>query len=143
MNQQKPDPRPVPLMGSPIGQDFFSTTGLSQIPYEGLLQVGLVFNASDRVLPDWHAMVQDDSWRTYRGDKAMRHLMLYLNGDRSEPHLAKVAWFCLVMLWYEAWLKHQEVKADMPKEQTSRPEAMDRMARELDRVLQAQSKVAK
>lgn len=49
-----------------------------------------------------------DSWK-HGGDKflldclnhASNHLHTYMEGNRDENHLAKVAWNCLVVLWHE------------------------------------------
>ena len=32
---------------------------------------------------------------------AMNHLVMWIEGDRSEPHLAKVAVGCMFLWWYE------------------------------------------
>lgn len=34
-------------------------------------------------------------------DSAMRHLIMYMDGDRSEDHLAAVAWNAFSMMWNE------------------------------------------
>ena len=31
----------------------------------------------------------------------VRHLMLYWEGDRSDDHLAAVAWGCCALMWYD------------------------------------------
>lgn len=76
-------------------------TALNQIPYEGLEAVGRIFSegAKKYSRDNWKKGVGDKGYQEERCSHAIRHLMLWANGDRSENHLAKVAWFCLTQIW--------------------------------------------
>lgn len=78
-------------------------TNLDQIPFEGLEAVGKIFaeGAIKYGRDNWKKGVGDKEYQLERLNHAIRHLMLYANGDRSEAHLAKVAWFCLTQLYHE------------------------------------------
>jgi hypothetical protein len=45
--------------------------------------------------------VHDLAWQTERLNHAMDHLAQWMQGDRTEDHLAKVMWFCAVMIEVE------------------------------------------
>ena len=78
-------------------------TCLGQIPYAGLEEVGRIFAEGQRKYGrgNWKNGVGDKVYQEERCSHAIRHLMLWANGDRSESHLAKVAWFCLTQIWTE------------------------------------------
>ena len=42
-------------------------------------------------------VVNNVAWQNERIDHALDHFLKFLEGDESEPHLLKVAWFCLMM----------------------------------------------
>lgn len=73
---------------------------VEQIPFEGLEAVG-------RIFAEGMKKYGKDNWKNdpsaeYRIERcrhAIRHLMLFANGDRGEEHLAKVAWFCLTEIY--------------------------------------------
>jgi hypothetical protein len=46
--------------------------------------------------------IGDTEWQTERLNHAMDHLAKWMSGDRTEDHLAKVMWFCAVMIELEA-----------------------------------------
>lgn len=73
---------------------------LDQIPYLGLEAVSRVFAEGQKKYgrDNWKKGVNDPFYQTERLNHAIRHLMLWANGDRSEEHLAKVAWFCLTQI---------------------------------------------
>lgn len=76
--------------------------GLDEIPYEGLAAVGHIFKEGEKYGRDnWKKGVGDIDYQRERCRHAIRHLILWANGDRSESHLAKVAWFCLTQIWIE------------------------------------------
>jgi len=79
-------------------------TNLDQIPFEGLEAVGKIFaeGAIKYGRDNWKKGTGDKEYQLERLNHAIRHLMLYANDDRSEAHLAKVAWFCLTQIWHEA-----------------------------------------
>ena len=76
------------------------STFMEQIPFEGMEALGKVF-------AEGSVKYGEGNWKTnpttpYRKERcrhAIRHLMLWANGDRQEAHLAKVAWFCFTELW--------------------------------------------
>lgn len=77
--------------------------GLNQIPLCALLRIGEIFHEGEQVYgrDNWKNGVGDKEWQEKRWNNAERHLRLWNEGDRSVDHLAKVAWFCLTMMWIE------------------------------------------
>lgn len=77
---------------------------LRQIPFEGLDEIGKIFaeGAAKYGADNWKKGVGDIAYQNERCNHAIRHLMLWANGDRSENHLAKVAWFAVTQTWLEA-----------------------------------------
>lgn len=75
-------------------------TSLSQIPYHSLERVGRIFDegANKYGKDNWKKGVDDKEYIEERTNHAIRHLMLWANGDRNEDHLAKVAWFALTTM---------------------------------------------
>lgn len=60
---------------------------------------------------NWKQGVNDEEYQRERLEHAMRHLMLWTNGDRTEDHLAKVMWFCATQLELER-LENQGLEDD-------------------------------
>ena len=87
--------------------------GVEQIPFEGLEAIGQIFSEGEKKygLGNWKLQPANDEYNRERTRHAIRHLMLWANGDRSEPHLAKVAWFCVTTIWREKQ-KTQQWNAD-------------------------------
>ncbi len=77
--------------------------GVEQIPFEGLEEIGKIFSEGEKKygLNNWKLQPDNAEYNRERTRHAIRHLMLWANGDRSEPHLAKVAWFCVTTIWRE------------------------------------------
>lgn len=77
--------------------------GIDQIPFEGLESLGLIFAEGEKKygLDNWKKDPGNPDYNKERTRHAIRHLMLYANGDRSEPHLAKLAWFAVTTIWRE------------------------------------------
>lgn len=75
--------------------------GVEQVPFEGIEAIGEIFSegAIKYGVDNWKKGVGDPEYQTERCRHAIRHLMLWANGDRSEQHLAKVAWFCVTQIW--------------------------------------------
>jgi len=84
--------------------------GVEQVPFEGIEAIGAIFSEGEIKygVDNWKKGVGDEAYQVERTRHAIRHLMLWANGDRSEPHLAKVGWFCVTQLWTEK----QGVKKD-------------------------------
>jgi Transcription factor zinc-finger len=77
-------------------------TGLLLIPLYSLLAVGKIFIEGLRYGKDnWKKGVHDKEYQEERLEHAFLHLIKYKEGDRSEEHLAKVAWFCFTQLELE------------------------------------------
>jgi hypothetical protein len=75
---------------------------LDQIPFEGLEEIGKIFvEGSIKYGRDNWKSNPTKEYQVERLNHAIRHLMLWANGDRSESHLAKVAWFCITQIWIE------------------------------------------
>lgn len=78
--------------------------GIDQIPFEGIVALGSIFAEGQRKYgrDSWKLGGDDIEYEEERTRHAIGHLMKWSNGDRSEPHLAKVAWFCFTQLWRES-----------------------------------------
>jgi len=77
--------------------------GVEQVPFIGIEAIGAIFNegATKYGVDNWKQDPSNKEYNIERSRHAIRHLMLWANGDRSEPHLAKVAWFCVTTIWRE------------------------------------------
>lgn len=75
-------------------------TAIRQIPVASLQAIGSIFEegAAKYGRNNWLKGTGDREYQEERLEHAITHLMLYANGDRSENHLAKVAWFCVTQL---------------------------------------------
>jgi hypothetical protein len=77
-------------------------TGLTMVPMYSVLEIGKIFVEGLRYGKDnWKKGVNDPDFQEERLEHALLHLMKWKEGDRSEAHLAKVAWFCVVQLELE------------------------------------------
>lgn len=77
-------------------------TGLTLIPLYSLLDLGKIFIEGIRYGKDnWKKGVGDKEYQEERLEHALLHLIKWKEGDRSEEHLAKVAWFCFTQLELE------------------------------------------
>ena len=70
---------------------------LDLIPPEALLELGEVFGEGAIT----HG---DENWKKGMPNSVvlnhmMRHLLLYMKGDRDEPHMGKVMFGCCVLIW--------------------------------------------
>jgi hypothetical protein len=78
------------------------STGLALIPFHSLFALGKIFVEGLRYGKDnWKKGVGDKEYQEERLEHALTHLSLWKEGDRSEAHLAKVAWFCFTQLELE------------------------------------------
>jgi hypothetical protein len=84
-----------------VAEREHTAPSVEQIPYEGIEAIGEIFleGESKYGIDNWKKAVGDEYYRRIRTRHAIRHLMLWANGDRSENHLAKVAWFCVTQIW--------------------------------------------
>ena len=77
-------------------------TGLILIPWYSILAIGKIFIEGLRYGRDnWKKGVKDPQYQEERLEHAMLHLIKWKEGDRTEAHLAKVAWFCVTQLELE------------------------------------------
>ena len=72
---------------------------LDLIPPEALLELGEVFG-------EGAVRHGDENWKKGMPNSVvlnhmMRHLLLYMTGDRIEPHMGKVMFGCCVLIWNE------------------------------------------
>ena len=72
---------------------------LDLIPPEALLELGEVFG-------EGAVRHGDENWKKGMPNAVvinhmMRHLLLYIKGDRDEPHMGKVMFGCCVLIWNE------------------------------------------
>jgi hypothetical protein len=81
--------------------------GVDQIPFEAMERLGAIFAEGEIKYgrDNWKTAPHDKEFNAERTRHAIRHLMLYANGDRQEDHLAKVLWFAAIMIWRTT---HQE-----------------------------------
>lgn len=96
------DAEPIVKPGDKAKSDP-TNNGIEQIPLSGLIAIGSIFEEGRLKYgkDNWKNGVNDKGYQTSRLVHAITHLMLYANGDRSENHLAKVAWFCVTQLELE------------------------------------------
>jgi hypothetical protein len=100
---------PVPQGQQSAPKSELLAPGVEQIPFEGLEAIGQIFSEGEKKygLDNWKSQPNNTEYNRERTRHAIRHLILWANGDRSEPHLAKVAWFCVTTIWREKQTKHQ------------------------------------
>ena len=72
---------------------------LDLIPPEALLELGEVFG-------EGAIRHGDENWKKGMPNSVvinhmLRHLLLYMKGDRDEPHMGKVMFGCCVLIWNE------------------------------------------
>jgi hypothetical protein len=76
--------------------------GLTLIPFPSIFRLGKIFIEGLRYGKDnWKKGVNDKDYQEERLEHALRHLFLWKEGDRTEDHLAKVAWFCVTQMELE------------------------------------------
>lgn len=81
--------------------------GLTMIPFHSLYRIGKIFIEGLRYGKDnWKNGVNNSNYQEERLEHAMNHLFLWKEGDRTEDHLAKVAWFCLTQMDLERMEEH-------------------------------------
>lgn len=99
--QPFPFPEPQQMQDRPKTEKL--SPGIEQIPFEALEACGEIFAEGEIKygLDNWKKGVNDKEYQNERTRHAIRHLMKWANGDRSEPHLAKVMWFCVTQIWTE------------------------------------------
>ena len=73
---------------------------LDLIPPEALFELGEVFG-------EGAIRHGDENWKKGMPNSVvinhmMRHLLLYMKGDRDEPHMGKVMFGCCVLIWNDA-----------------------------------------
>jgi len=73
--------------------------GIILIPMYSIYRIGKIFIEGLRYGRDnWKKGVFDKEYQEERLEHAFNHLILYKEGDTSEDHLAKVAWFCITQM---------------------------------------------
>lgn len=69
------------------------------IPWYSIQRIGKIFVEGLRYGRDnWKKGVHDAEYQEERWEHAMVHLIKYKEGDTTEDHLAKVAWFCVTQM---------------------------------------------
>ena len=95
-------------------------TGLTMIPMYSVLEIGKMFVEGLRYGKDnWKKGVNDPEFQEERLEHAILHLIKWKEGDRSEAHLAKVAWFCVVQLELERLENLEKQPINPPNNQTT------------------------
>jgi len=78
------------------------STGMALIPWHSILAIGKIFVEGLRYgKNNWKKGMGDKDYQEERLEHALTHFALWKEGDRSEAHLAKVAWFCVTQLELE------------------------------------------
>jgi hypothetical protein len=87
---------------------------LDQIPYSSLKAISDIFKEGEKKYgkDNWKKGVNDKDYQIERWNHAVNHLMLFKEGDTSEKHLAKVAWFCITQLWLEQEEKSNQLPSN-------------------------------
>ncbi len=79
-----------------------SNTGLVLIPFHSLFRLGAIFIEGLRYGKDnWKKGINDKEYQEERLEHALVHIAKWKEGDRTEDHLAKVAWFCFTQMELE------------------------------------------
>ena len=79
-----------------------ANTGLVMVPFYSVLRIASIFVEGLRYGKDnWKKGVGDKEFQEERLEHALLHLIKWKEGDRSEDHLAKVAWFCVTQMELE------------------------------------------
>lgn len=87
-----------------------SNTGLVMIPFYSILRIGRIFVEGLRYGRDnWKKGVGDQEFQEERLEHALLHLIKWKEGDRTEDHLAKVAWFCVTQMELERLENEEDV----------------------------------
>jgi hypothetical protein len=74
-------------------------TGLVMVPFYSVLRIAAIFVEGLRYGRDnWKKGVNDKEFQEERLEHALLHLIKYKEGDTTEDHLAKVAWFCVTQM---------------------------------------------
>lgn len=78
-------------------------SSVEQIPFVALEALGRIFHEGEKKygVGNW----KDNPTPEYRVERlrhAIRHLLLFAEGDVTEQHLAKVLWFCVTELYCES-----------------------------------------
>jgi hypothetical protein len=80
-----------------------AASGVAQVPFHAIEQIGSIFKEGELKYgrDNWLKGVGDKPYQEQRAEHALRHLMLWMQGDRSENHLAKVGWFSVTQMELE------------------------------------------
>jgi len=99
-----------------------SNTGLTMIPWYSIIRIGKIFVEGLRYGRDnWKKGVFDKEYQEERLEHAFVHLIKYKEGDTTEDHLAKVAWFCVTQME----LMRLESEANSPEPANDEPQVSE------------------
>ena len=78
-------------------------SNMDQIPFQAVEAIGIIFAEGEAKYgrDNWKAGRNDKDYQRERLNHAILHLQKYANGDTTERHLAKVAWFCVTQLYFD------------------------------------------
>ena len=95
----------------------YGANGIDQIPFHSECRIGAIFleGEAKHGRDDWKRGAYDESFHRERLMHVRAHLQQYLNGDKSEDHLAKVAWGCIAVM--ELQRLQQEAAEEAKEEQ--------------------------
>ncbi len=75
--------------------------GIDQIPLVALQRIGAIFEEGRQKYGEgnWRLDPANVEYNRERLRHAITHLLKYAEGDTTEDHLPKVAWFCVTQIW--------------------------------------------
>lgn len=94
-------------------------TMMQMIPFSALEALGRIFKEGLKYGRNNWKNKPDADFIEERANHAIRHLMLWCNGDRQEEHLAKVMWFATTTI--ELLQKHPEIEKELLRRNTDTP----------------------
>lgn len=85
--------------------------GTDELPWDSLCRIGAICleGREKHGKGNWRQGVGSPAFIERRLKHAVRHLMKYLNGDRSEDHLAKAGWGIIFMMELQRLTEQQKI----------------------------------
>lgn len=93
-------------------------SNMDQIPFQAIEAIGAIFAEGEKKYgrDNWKKGILDAEYQRERLNHAILHLQKYANGDNSEKHLAKVAWFCVTQLYFDLQRVHAPITREAQSE---------------------------
>lgn len=110
--RSKCDPNASFVRENPEGKTKHLKSRIMDIPWQALHQIGEAFLEGEPVYGRENWKTGGKEYLDDRTSHAIEHLQKWANGDRSENHLAKVAWFCCIAIWHTNRSKAEDLEGD-------------------------------